>query len=186
MSEASGRALFAITLPIAAFLGGVWVMSQVSRHDQALQRLRATPAGDEEPLNRRRHYDAAAVRDHWALFDDAGLASERHFLELDLVFPFLYGGALAASLLLVWAALGRPFSPAWIVVPVAVTVVADWTENLVQLTQLRRFVRHEALQGGWIAIASAATLVKLVFIVASSVSLVVLVLVMLLRSPRSP
>lgn len=186
MSGVIGRALLAVALPIAAFLGGVGIMSQMSGREQALQRLRATPAGDEKPLNQRLRYNAGAVCHHWGLFDDAGLASEQHFLELDLVFPFLYGGALAASLLLVWSTLGRPFSPAWIMVPVAVTVVADWTENLIQLAQLRRFVGHAALQGGWIAVASAATLVKFVFFAVSSVGLVVLVLLMLVRSPRSP
>jgi len=47
--------------------------------------------------------------------------------------------------------------------PVAVTVLADWTENLLQLGQLRRYTEdgEAGLQPGWIRIASAATNLKM-------------------------
>jgi hypothetical protein len=68
-------------------------------------------------------------------------------------------------LLLGWAWLGRPFHPAWLWVPIVVTLLADWIENLVQLGQMDRYLTmgKEALQPDWIRIASAATALKLVF-----------------------
>jgi hypothetical protein len=41
-----------------------------------------------------------------------------------------------------------------------IEVVADWTENLIQLGQLRLFAAEGTLQPGWIQIASIATIVK--------------------------
>jgi len=42
------------------------------------------------------------------------------------------------------AALGRSFNPTWIVLAVAITVFADWTENLTQLGQIEGFARSGA------------------------------------------
>lgn len=96
------------------------------------------------------------------------MISEQHFLKIDLFFPVFYGAALVTSLLMVWEMLGRPFSPAWILAPVAITAVADWTENLVQLAQLARFTNDKPLQASWIQLASLATILKLVFFTLSS------------------
>jgi len=56
-------------------------------------------------------------------------------------------------------------------IPVAVTVLADWTENLVQLRELDHFVRGELQQDSWIQVASIATITKLIFVSASSLLL---------------
>ena len=57
---------------------------------------------------------------------------------------------------------------------VAVAVLADWTENLLLLTQMHRYIEGggSALQSAWIALASVATTLKLtVFVVTSLVVL---------------
>src|SRR5262249_22963774 len=95
--------------------------------------------------------DTRAVDSYWKSLNIEGRGGERRFLELDLVFPFLYGGVFAAALLAAWIQLGRPCDPVWVVLPVIVTVVADWTENLVQLGQLGRYQPDAAtLDPGWI------------------------------------
>lgn len=161
MSNLAVKAVVALALPAVAFFAGVWVMQKVSG--------RQSQKDDPKPLNQRiLGYDEDEAKAYWdALAEKKDLAAERLFLELDLVFPFLYGGALAAGLLMVWAALGRTFHPASILAPVAITVLADWTENLVQWGQLRRFTSGMALEAGWIRIASTATTVKLLFFAGS-------------------
>jgi hypothetical protein len=86
---------------------------------------------------------------------------ERRFQELDLLFPFVYGGLLAAALLLAWARLGRSFSPAWVLLSLALLMFSDWTENLVQLAQLTRYEHGQPLAPHWIRVASTATILKL-------------------------
>ena len=110
-------------------------------------------------------YDTTAVARHWDVLDERALQSERRFLELDLIFPTFYGTALAFALWLAWAAAGTTFSPVWIIVLVAITMIADWTENLIHLSQLQLYMQsgHIGLQPGWIQIASVATSVKLLF-----------------------
>lgn len=93
-------------------------------------------------------------------------------------FPFFYGAALATSLLILWALLGRSFNPGWVLAPVVITLLADWTENLVLLVQLRRYAESGArgLNAGWIQVASVATILKLVFFVASSLLIVAIII----------
>lgn len=158
------RGILVLALPTLVFLGGVWVMSKISGRDYVTGRLRETAAeADRKPLNQRFGYDSEAVDRHWSALDDRARESERLFLQLDLIFPILYGAALLAGLWMAWSALGRPFHIAWIATPVLATVAADWCENAIQLTQLRRFAESGAagLQPAWIQIASAATIVKL-------------------------
>lgn len=165
-----------IALPVAVFFGGAWIMNKWSGR-QSLP--------GKKPLNMRWHYDVPAVKELWGAFDEPGLRAEKKFLELDLVFPFLYGGALAAGLLLGWAALGRPFNPAWLVAPVAVTLLADWTENLVQIGQLNRWLARgkDALQAGSIQIATTATTIKLLCFCGSWLLLLSLAVILLVRKP---
>ena len=180
------RAILMLALPAAVFFGGVAIMKKVTDYQQVKNRASSAPNPcDRKPLDQRLGYDAGAVARYWGALDGAR-AAEQHFLEVDLVFPFLYGGALAASLLLAWSMLGRPFSPAWIMAPVAITVLADWTENLVQLAQLRRYCSAQPLQAGWIRVASAATSLKLSFFGASSLFLLTLVVIVLVCSARHP
>lgn len=109
---------------------------------------------------------------------------EQHFLELDLVFPFLYGAALLGALLLAWIALDRPFQPVWLISPVAFTALADWIENIVQLSQLQLYAGKGSpgLDAGWIHVASVATVVKLVFVSTAFLLLLFLVSWMIVRA----
>ena len=54
--------------------------------------------------------------------------------------------------------------PVWLITPAVFTVLADWIENFIQLNQLPlNKVIEIALQVDWIQIASAATIMKLLF-----------------------
>ena len=130
-----------IALPVAVFIGGVWIMSIVTGRQHVQQLLSNAACADQRPLNQRFGYDVDGVDRHWGAFahDLRALTSEQRFLEMDLVFPFLYGAALATSLLVLWALLGRSFNPGCVLAPVVITLLADWTENLVLLVQLRRY-----------------------------------------------
>lgn len=103
------------------------------------------------------------------------LDAERRYLEVDLIFPTFYAGALAACLLWVWIALGRPFHAVWFMVPVVLVVLGDWTENLIQLSQMQLFLAKRPLQDACVAVASAATAIKVVCLAGSYVGLAILV-----------
>jgi hypothetical protein len=154
-----------IVLPAAVLLAGAWIMAMMCARNYVIQRVAQLPdPKDRKPLNQRlRGYDADAVERYWSAFDAKARRSEQCFLALDLVFPLLYGSALFISLFMAWTTLGRPIHPIWITAPVAITVLADWTENLVHIGQLRRYTDGSAaaLHSGWIRVASAATVLKL-------------------------
>lgn len=179
MGKAISAAFVMFGLPAVVFIGGAWLMLALS-HRQEVEGIK--------PLNQRLcGYRLKDVRQLWEALSDKGRCAEKKFIELDLVFPFLYGAALATGLLLAWAALGRPFHPAWVVGPVAITLLADWMENLVQHGQLKRFIDHggSALQAGPIQVASAATIVKLLFFYGSWAILLILVVLVLARAGRA-
>jgi hypothetical protein len=170
------RAMLAFLFPVVVFLGGARLMLIVA----GAARARAA-ARYGKPLNQRFGYTRDAVVELWGRLSSDDLAVERRLLQVDLLFPFAYGGALAVSLLTLWATLGRRFNPAWILLPVVLGVVADWTENLVQLQQLQRFTRHgpASVEGSRVAVASAATMVKLASLLVAAAVLVVLTLLSL-------
>jgi hypothetical protein len=188
MSNLAVNVITILALPLVVFQSGVWIMSEMSGRQYVVQRLLQVAAlEDRTPLNQRLGYDVKAVDHHWGALDDTARGAEERFLELDLVFPFLYGAALAASLLMAWTTLSKPFSPVWLITPVAITLLADWTENLVQLGQLRRYADggKAALQASWIQIASIATVLKLSFFIGSSLFLIGLVAIVVVRSLRA-
>jgi hypothetical protein len=161
----------AILLAGGGFLGGGKVLEVLSRHDLVRQALVAAVArGEIEKrdalfLNLRiRGYSTRAAARHWQLLrTDGGLArAERRFLQLDLLFPLVYGAAFAGGLWLLRGALERRADTGWLIAPVVIGVLADWVENFIQLRELDRFLRGERLQTGWIRIASVATIVKLI------------------------
>jgi hypothetical protein len=158
------RILLMISLPVAVFSAGAFLMSQVSDGDYIEQRLQQLPDyKDRMPLNQRSFgYDAKAVSRHWSAFDSTALDDQRRALEVDLVFPLLYGAAFLTTFLLGWVTLGRPFHFCWLIAPVAITILADWTENSFQLGQLQNFGRTP-LSESCIRLASAGTIVKLLF-----------------------
>lgn len=173
--------VIAIALPVAALIGGGSLMARVAPRE-------ATAEKPLSSLSRWRGYSVDKARTYWSAFQRPGLEAERRFLEVDLVFPFIYGGAFLGSMLLLWVALGRPFSLTIPVATVAVMMVADWTENLVHLAQISKLLDPEAgfdtLRQPWIALASTATSVKWVLIFASAIVIVLLVVVLFVRNAR--
>lgn len=162
------KTILLLVLPAVAFFSGAWLLLKLSGREQVSQK----------PLNRRFGYDVSAVRDYWGALGESGRRAERRFLELDLAFPVLYGGALAASLLMARSSLKDPLPGALILAPVAVTLLADWTENVIHLNQLRRYVvsGQGALQESWIRVASTATALKLSFLTVSWLILLYLII----------
>jgi len=167
MSTLAIKAIIALVLPLAILVAGSYIMSKASGRDAVAKQAGPSAQTNHEPpkpLNQRwQGYDTGAVHDYWNALGVEGRRAEQRFLELDLVFPFFYGAALVAGLMLAWATLGRPFQPAWLVAPVAIAVAADWTENLIQLDQLRAYMESgkDGLQSGWIQVSSHATSLKL-------------------------
>ncbi len=163
------NALLLLALPLAVVVGGAWLMDRASRRRLVRERLDAdAQPEDRRPLNQRlRGYDDKDAAKHWSPLrgHPAAARAELLFLKLDLVFPVAYGTAFTVALHFAWRALGHPFEWLWIAVPVAVTVVADWMENAIQISELSAFTNAQdpALHPGWIRLASMATQTKLVF-----------------------
>ena len=180
-------ALIIVLLPFVVFIAGARLMAAWTGRAHVTTRLQQhAAAADRTPLNQRLRYDAAAVARHWGALDRDTLAAERQFLELDLVFPFFYGAAFAVSLLLGAGLVAPSASRAWFIALVAVVVVSDWTENLLQIGQLQRFVDGGAgaLQESWINVASAATAIKLVTFGSATVACISLAATALIRLTR--
>jgi hypothetical protein len=163
MTLSALRPLLIVAIPAVVFFGGAALMTRLSSRAIVTKQLESLPKADRTPLNSRLRYDEQAVATHWGALDRDALAAETRFLEMDLVFPLAYGGAFLAGLLLGWAMLGRSFNPTFLVLAVAVTVLADWTENLTMLGQIEGYAVQgvDALASWRITLASAATLVKL-------------------------
>jgi hypothetical protein len=180
-------ALIVVLLPLAVFFAGARLMAAWTGRERVIARLHQHAAADDRrPLNQRLGYDAASVERHWGALDRESLAAERQFLVLDLVFPFFYGAAFAVSLLLGASLVMPTINPAWLMALVAIILLSDWTENLVQLAQLRRFVENgaAALQADWIRAASLATVVKLISFVGATAACIALAAAALVRSAR--
>jgi hypothetical protein len=178
MSPLIVKVIVILALPTVAFTGGVWLMFEMSGRERVTQSLaaKAEPA-DRKPLYQRLTYDVHAVKRHWGAMDGGALHSERRFLQLDLVFPFLYGAALPFSLIMAWETLGRRFHPAWVLTPVLIAMLSDCAENLIQLRQLSYYMvgGDTVLQAGWIRAAGIATLLKLLTFGGSCLALILLV-----------
>lgn len=176
------RIILALALPTLVFVSGASLMSRWTDRQAVRERLTRDFPDNPRPLNMRFGYDVATARGLWSSLDPSMRESEQQFLKLDLVFPLVYGAGLAAGLLLAWGAAARPVNPAWLIALVGITILADWTENLTQLQQLRQFVTDQRLDAGWIGLASAATMVKLTFFIASSSAIVILAVAAVYRS----
>jgi hypothetical protein len=177
----------AIWLPVVAYVGAGLIMIVASGHSYVTKQLEEkAPPNNRTELNMRlQGYDTTDVAQLWGVLDRRALDSERRFLQLDLLFPLFYGGAFLLALLRVRRDLRKALSPVWLIAPVAITALADWTENLIHLAQLRLYLEQgkEALQAGWIQIASAATIAKIVFFVGTLVLLICLAIWRIVR-PR--
>lgn len=154
-----------ILLPIAVFFAGSFLMGWLSDGKYIEKRLQELPdRKDRVPLNRRLiGYNAEALARHWKALDSTALRDERRALEIDLVFPLVYGAAFLTSFLLAWVTIGRPFHFWRLMAPIVITIVADWTENSFLLGQLREFMDGAPLSGFSVHLASIGTTVKLIF-----------------------
>ena len=172
------KAILIMTVPALFIIGIGQAMNYSANRNIAAAYVESELAKkDQEPLYRRfGGYAADDVKRHWKLLGAEGRAAERHFLELDLIYPSFYGGLILGAMLVAWSYLGRPFSPTWLVVPVAVTVISDWIENVIQLRQLEGYLasEHYVLDNSWIQMASLATTTKLLFFCGSSIFLICL------------
>ena len=160
--------LIAIAIPLIAWAIPGYLLTHYVRHDPFPKK------GAPAPLYLRTHYTPDDVTTYWRSLGHEGQLVERRFLEVDLLFPFLYGAGLLGGLLIAWISLGRIFNPAWLVMPVAITMIADWTENLIQWRQLQRFLTDNPVDVPSIQMASAATSTKLAFFVISFLLILVL------------
>lgn len=135
-----------------------------------------------DSLDKRRGYSLSDVRGYWTALGKEGRAAEERFLRWDLSYPFAYGGALGAGVLITWSRLTtlHVVPPVALVAPIVIASVADWVEGLVHLRQLRRYKSGgaAAVEEGPIRLASIATLTKLAFLLLSILILGVLVLLL--------
>jgi hypothetical protein len=177
----------AIRLPFFAYFGAGAVLLIASGHSYVTRQLKekGTPKNRTQLNMRLQGYDKTDVAELWGILDRRALKTERLFLQMDLLFPIFYAGAFVVALRQVWTELGKTFSPVFVVAPAAITAAADWTENLVQLDQLRRYVQNGSagLQEGWVQVASAATVTKLLFFLGTLGLLVYLAIYRVVR-PR--
>ena len=142
-----------------------------------LDRLQTLAKRERKPLNHRlQGYDVPAVKHVWGVLDSRLLDREHAALRVDLFFPLLYGSAFAVSLLLAWKLWGHSFNRGWLFLPLAICLLADWTENLMQLRQLRlyRQTGPEALEPTWVRAASWATTIKLLFFIGCQILILAL------------
>ena len=160
-----GLAVLALCFWAAIFAGGVYLMTTASGHRGVDTALRQ--AGKEALNMRLRPYGADEAKAVWQVIADTpgGMQAERASLRLDLVFPLLYGGALAFLMLVMLFTVGAGGYSAAFLAPVLLAVIADWTENAIHLRQLARFETAPAdVSAFMIRIASTATSAKLILV----------------------
>ncbi len=127
--------------------------SALVRH-QALTHANGLEANGDQPMDANKElptppllgwfdYGTQATTKCWTWLAGARGRAEHTFLTPELLFPLIYGAALAANLSWVWIALGRPFHPAWIVAPLVMFLTADWTEQLFHLAQFRHYLSSD-------------------------------------------
>lgn len=184
MTVTIASAMIAVVFPFAVLLGGGWVLDHRSGRAAVFERLACEGHKIPRPLNMRYlGYGPESARTYWSALKEEGRRAERTFLRLDVLFPFFYGGALATSLWWGLLTLKGPFPWVWIATPLAIALIADWVENLIQLNQLGRYrdvpEGDGNLQRAWIRAASCATVIKLWFIGGLYIGLIGLVCVIL-------
>ena len=180
MSTTLPRIVLAVIFPIAVFLGVATVMSNLSGRDVAL-----AAAAKPKPLNQRLSYGVNDVAAFWGALRHDGDVVEQRFLEFDLVFPTLYGATLVASL--IWLSRRARCRSGILIAPVAIGVVSDWSENLVQLEQLRNYMTlgPAGLDAAAVRMASFATATKLLSLGAAYLLLFALAVLVIRRGPRA-
>jgi hypothetical protein len=178
------KALVALIFPAVVFLAFGARQSAHSGRDVALKNINPT---DAKPLNLRLHYDVNRVDYFWGALGKSGQLAEQRFLEEDLTFPLIYGGALMLSLgWMLWKS-ELSWSPWLVMLPVVLGMIGDWIENVIQLDQLQRYINagKNGLDAGAIFRSSLATDIKLAGIASADVLLIVLAIAFVLRTtPR--
>ena len=166
MTSMIQKVIVACESPLAVLLGDDRVLVRASGRSVPINQPVGMEA--ESPMTtsldlRWFGYGTSMARKYWTWLAAARRQAERTFLTLDMLFPVFYGGALAASLSWIWVTLDRPFHPAWIVAPLAVILIADWTEQLIDLAQLCQYasVNTGHLDGLWIRLSGCSTTIKL-------------------------
>jgi hypothetical protein len=150
--------LLAALLPLVVLGGGITVLNLMPAHKEIaaiVPPLRALNVGP---------YDAEQAKERWKTIKAGkALTAERTMLRIDLLFPLFYGSALAAGL---WfTARGLHFAGlATLLAPVLLMMVADWTENTIQLAQLSRYDASGDVSAPWMTVASVATCLKLALV----------------------
>lgn len=129
----------AVVLPVVVLLAGAWLMTVITGRQAVVARLAAHAApADRTPLNQRLRYRVADVERHWGALDESTRAIEAAGLKIDLLFPVAYGAALIVAMMLVRPERQGWLAWSWPMLLVALTALADWTENLMLLRQLGR------------------------------------------------
>ena len=162
LARPAGRQLILLLILIIASVVARYPLLHLTDRDRFPEN--GSPAS--KPLNMRfGGYSVNAATDYWTwLQGKGGIDAEKRFLELDLFYPFVYCGALLVGLRLVWNRLNQPFDQRLLFIPVTLTAIGDWTENLIHLRQLGHLVMHEPLNPGSIQVASIATITKWAFL----------------------
>jgi hypothetical protein len=161
-------------IPIVSFIIGNLVICQLAGLKNMSRVLSSSSIEDKSLLNTRIYgYNKSHVLEYWNALacDEMALNSERKSLRVDLFFPLLYGLTTIYSSWYLWNTLDKP-KPLPILLfllPMMITMIADWVENITLLKQLKQFTQNgdEGLQNRSIHLASIATQVKLVsFVIA--------------------
>lgn len=162
---------------IMLFIGG-WLMTYWSKREVALAALRQNPCL-RVPLNQRFcGYSPNTAKRYIATLSSTtdAMDAEIRFIKLDLWFPFFYGAAFSWSLSWAWSNPRLPFAmECWLdplVLILLVSMAADWTENLIQLTQLKSWPDVQEL---WLRLASYSTMIKLWFMLILCIGIVLAV-----------
>jgi len=167
MGSAFLSLLFLVGMPIVISITVGYLMMHITGRGEP--KFRQTGDPSSIPLHSRyKGYSQKEAENYWIwLRARDAIDTEKRFLKADLLYPFFYTGSMIASLFLAWVWLDRPFNSLVFLIPVAIMVLADWTENLMQLRELHHFVRGESLNPTSIQTASIATITKCVFLVIS-------------------
>lgn len=180
------RAVCLLLLPGLVLIAGGWAMRKAAGWARVHALLARAAPGDRRPLGLRPGYDADAVRRHWAVLDADALRREKRVMELDLVFPLVFVGTLACSLVATWVSLHRPVPLAAVLLGLAALLLADWTENLHLIGQVKRVMAGDELQPGRVRIASLATRAKLLLSGAAFLALLASLLLHLFGAAPGP
>lgn len=167
------KALVALAFPAVVFF--VFANAQSARSGRDVVLKNVNPP-DAKPLNTRLWYRVPDVDYFWGALGKDGRLAEQRFLKEDLIFPMMYGGALALSLGWLLSLSGLSWHPWLVVLPVLIAMGGDWVENSIQLRQLQRYIDagRAGLDARAILSSSIATDLKLSGIVIADALLLAL------------